>query len=67
VAEPVDDARRQELIELLQQVMKPEYVPVWLDRRVPVLDGATPNELLARGEYQAVAEVVSDLLYPGCT
>jgi len=67
VAEPVDDARRQELIELLQQVMKPEYVPVWLDRRVPVLDDATPNELLARGEYQAVAEVVSDLLYPGCT
>ncbi len=67
MAQPVDDARRQELIELLQQVMKPEYVPVWLDRRVPVLDYATPNELLARGEYQVVAEVVSGLLYPGCT
>jgi hypothetical protein len=52
---------------MLLQVVKPEYVSAWFDRPVPVLDGATPNELLARGEYDAVAEVVADLLYPGCT
>lgn len=67
MAEPVDAARRQELEEILRRVIKAEYVAAWFDRRIPVLDGATPNELLARGDYDAVAEVVADLEYPSCT
>ncbi len=52
---------------MLGRVVKPEYVLASFDSPVPVLDGHTPNELLARGKYDAVAEVVADLLYPGCT
>jgi len=66
VVKPVDDARRRALVEVLQRVIKPEHVLEWFDRRVPVLGGATPNELLDRGEYDAVAEVVAQLEYPGC-
>jgi uncharacterized protein (DUF2384 family) len=66
-------ARAERLIELtemmdrLARVMKPEYIPLWLQRPVPVLDDEKPVDLLARGDYRPVAEVISQLEYPGAT
>jgi uncharacterized protein (DUF2384 family) len=65
--------RAERLIELsemtdrLARVMKAEYIPVWLQRPVPVLDDEKPIELLARGDYRPVADVIADLEYPGVT
>ncbi len=63
--------RAERLIELsemtdrLARVMDPAYIPVWLQRPVPVLDDAKPLELLARGDYRPVADVIAQLEYPG--
>lgn len=65
--------RAERLIELsemtdrLARVMKAEYIPVWLQRPVPVLHDEKPIELLARGDYRPVAEVIAELEYPGAT
>jgi uncharacterized protein (DUF2384 family) len=66
-------ARAERLIELsemvdrLARVMKPEYIPRWLQRPGPVLDDAKPLDLLARGDYRPVADVIADLEYPSVT
>lgn len=65
--------RAERLIELsemtdrLARVMKPEYIPIWLQRPVPVLNDEKPLDLLARGDYRPVAEVIAGLEYPGVT
>ncbi len=65
--------RAERLIELsemtdrLGRVMKAEYIPVWLQRPVPVLHDEKPIEMLARGDYRPVADVIADLEYPGVT
>ncbi|HMJ01867.1 MAG TPA: hypothetical protein VK506_02935 [Conexibacter sp.] len=65
--------RAERLIELsemtdrLARVMKADYIPVWLQRPIPVLDDEKPIELLARGDYRPVAEVIAELEYPGAT
>jgi len=56
-----------EMMDRLARVMKAEYIPVWLQRPVPVLDDQKPIELLARGDYKPVADVIADLEYPGVT
>jgi uncharacterized protein (DUF2384 family) len=65
--------RAERLIELsemtdrLARVMQADYIPVWLQRPVPVLHDAKPIELLARGDYRPVAEVIAGLEYPGAS
>src|SRR5215212_1268278 len=65
--------RAERLIELsemtdrLARVMKAEYIPVWLQRPISVLDDEKPIEMLARGDYRPVADVIADLEYPSVT
>ncbi|SRR6266511_1678763 len=56
-----------EMMDRLARVMKADYIPIWLQRPVPVLDDEKPIELLARGDYRPVAEVIAELEYPGAT
>ena len=64
-------ARAQRLIELaemtdrLARVMKPAYIAVWLNRPSIALDDDKPVELLARGDYRRVAQLIAELEYPG--
>jgi hypothetical protein len=63
--------RAQRLIELgemvrrLGRVLRAESIVVWLQRPVLALDDAKPIELIARGEYQRVARLISEIEYPG--
>jgi uncharacterized protein (DUF2384 family) len=41
------------------------YISVWLNRPLEVLEDDKPVELLARGEYRRVAQVIAELEYPG--
>ncbi|MGN6190418.1 MAG: hypothetical protein ACTHOE_16125 [Conexibacter sp.] len=65
--------RAERLIELsemtdrLGRVMQADYIPVWLQRPVPILNDEKPIELLARGDYRQVAAVIAGLEYPGAT
>jgi transcriptional regulator with XRE-family HTH domain len=65
------DQRAARLIELaemadrLTRVMDPEYIPVWLNRPIEALDDDKPVELLARGDYRRVAQLIAELEYPG--
>jgi transcriptional regulator with XRE-family HTH domain len=52
------------IVDRLARVMEPDYIPVWLYKPVPALDDEKPIELLARGEWQPVARLVSSLESP---
>ncbi|CAN5529065.1 hypothetical protein BH20ACT17_BH20ACT17_15030 [soil metagenome] len=66
-------ARAQRLIELaemtdrLARVMNPGYIAVWLNRPLQALDDDKPVELLARGDYRGVGQLIAELEYPGAS
>jgi len=49
------------LVERLQRVMDPAYVPVWLVKPLTLLDDERPIEAIARGQYRAVSQLVAKL------
>ena len=54
-----------EMIKRLALVLRPESIPVWLQRPILALDDEKPIELIARGEYKRVAKLISEIQYPG--
>ena len=54
-----------EMADRLARVMDPDYIPIWLTRPIVALDDEKPVEVLARGEYRRVAQLISELEYPG--
>jgi hypothetical protein len=52
------------IAERLLRVMDSEYIPVWINKPIPSLDDRKPLELIARGQYRRVAQVVSALEEP---
>lgn len=60
-------AKRERLMELvslvdrLERVMTPRYVPLWLLKPVPALGDRRPLELLSKGRYRDVSKVVAEL------
>lgn len=54
-----------EVTDRLARVMDPSYIPVWLHRPLEALEDAKPIELLARGDYRPVAQLIAELEYPG--
>jgi DNA-binding transcriptional regulator YiaG len=62
--------RLSELIaacERLEISTKPEAIPDWLNRPVPMLGGHTPLESIATGGYERVAAIAEDFIYPSFT
>jgi len=63
--------RAERLIELgemtdrLARVMDADYIAVWLNRPLQALDDDKPVELLGRGDYRRVAQLIAELEYPG--
>ena len=54
-----------EITDRLARVMEPDYIPLWLNRPLEVLDDDKPVERLARGDYRSIAKLVAALEYPG--
>jgi uncharacterized protein (DUF2384 family) len=52
------------IVERLLRVMDPEYIPVWLNKPIPALDDEKPLDLISRGDYRRVAEIISELEEP---
>lgn len=52
------------IVEKLLRVMDAEYIPVWLNKPIPLLDDEKPLELIAAGHHRRVAEAVSALEEP---
>ncbi len=63
--------RAQRLIELsemvkrLARVLRGESIALWLQRPVLALGDEKPIELLARGDYRRVAQLIAEIEYPG--
>jgi len=53
------------IVERLARVMRPEYVPVWMRKPVPLLDDDKPLDVIAAGDYRRVSRVVAGLESPG--
>jgi hypothetical protein len=51
------------VVERLEVSTKPEAIPDWLNRSVPILDGQTPLATMAAGDYQRVAAIAEDFIY----
>lgn len=54
-----------EMTDRLARVMQADYIPIWLSRPLEALDNEKPVEVLARGEYRRVAQLIAELEYPG--
>jgi uncharacterized protein (DUF2384 family) len=54
-----------EMTDRLARVMNSDYIAVWLSRPSLALDDDKPVELLARGDYRRVAQLIAELEYPG--
>ena len=63
-------ARLSELIaacERLEVSTRPDVIPDWLNRSVPILEGRTPLAAIAAGDYELVAGIAEDLIDPPFT
>jgi uncharacterized protein (DUF2384 family) len=52
------------IVDRLADVMQPDYIPVWLHKPVPALGDEKPIDVLARGDWQSVARLISGLESP---
>ena len=55
------------MTDRLIRVMDADYIELWLNRPLQALDDDKPVELLARGNYRPVAQLIADLEYPGAS
>jgi len=49
------------------RVIKPSYIAVWLSKPIEALDDDKPLDRIARGDYRAVAHLISSIEYPGAS
>jgi putative toxin-antitoxin system antitoxin component (TIGR02293 family) len=54
-------AELSSIVSRASAVMRPEYIPVWLSKPVPALGFEKPMDLVARGDYRQVAELLGEL------
>jgi hypothetical protein len=54
-------AELSSLVERLARVIHPTYIPVWLRKPMPALDDDKPIDRIAKGDYRAVARLISGL------
>jgi uncharacterized protein (DUF2384 family) len=52
------------IVDRLAGVMEPDYIPVWLHKPLPALNDEKPIDVLAEGEWQQVARLISGLESP---
>ena len=55
------------LVERLADVIRPDYIAIWLRKPVPALDDDKPLDVIAAGDYRRVAELISGIEDPGAT
>jgi hypothetical protein len=55
------------VLERLVRVIRPTYIPAWLNQPTDLLDSDTPTERIAAGDYRAVARLISGLEDTGAT
>jgi hypothetical protein len=53
------------IVERLSRVIRPTYIPEWLNQPMDLLDDDKPIERIAAGDHQAVAQLISGLEDPG--
>lgn len=53
------------IIERLARVVRPTYIPVWLNQPMDLLDDEKPIERVAAGDHRAVERLISGLEDPG--
>jgi len=53
------------IVDRLEKVMRPEYIPVWMTKPLEALDDEKPVDLIRRGEYRRLAALISELEDPG--
>lgn len=58
-------AELSSMVERLGRVIRPTYIPVWMNKPVELLDDDKPIERIAAGDYRSVARLISGLEDPG--
>jgi hypothetical protein len=56
--------RALSIVERLARVVRPTYIPVWLNKPMELLNDDKPIERIAGGDYRAVARLISGLEDP---
>ncbi len=55
------------LVKRLSRVIRPTYIPAWLSKPNPALDGDMPIDRIAQGDYRSVTRLISGLEDPGAS
>jgi transcriptional regulator with XRE-family HTH domain len=58
-------AELSSIVERLARVVRPTYIPVWLNQPMDLLDDEKPIERIAVGDHRAVERLISGLEDPG--
>lgn len=58
-------AELSSIVERLARVVRPIYIPVWLNQPMGLLDDEKPIERIAAGDHRAVERLISGLEDPG--
>lgn len=58
-------AELSSMVERLARVIRPTYIPVWMNKPISALEDDKPIERIAAGDYRAVARLISGLEDPG--
>lgn len=58
-------AELSSIVERLARVIRPTYIPEWLNGSMGLLDDDKPIERIAAGDYRSVAQLISGLEDPG--
>lgn len=53
------------VVQRAARLMKADFIRIWLCTSVPLLEDEKPIDLLARGEYTKVSQLVAGLESPG--
>jgi transcriptional regulator with XRE-family HTH domain len=60
-------AELSSIVERLAVVIRPSYIPVWMNKPLPALNDDKPIDRIASGDYRAVAQLISGLEDPGAS
>src|SRR3954453_2320078 len=60
-------AELSSIVERLARGVRPEYVPGWLRKPVPLLDDDKPLDVIATGDYRRVSRLLAGLESPGAS
>jgi len=54
-------SEKEQIIDRLSKIVKPEKIPIWLDTPNNAFDGLTPNQVMEKGRFDKIWNMIYSL------